>query len=460
MPRARIVSALVFLSAAGSCSKETKVDASTTNNTVVQRRSEVIGPEGSAITLDDGAQLTVPAGALTSATSLTLGHARPDEAPAFPAGVAPASRTYTLEPHGQTFARPVTLRLPVEERPAEVRRLVTAPPAGPWEAYVHARFQPGFAGVDTTHFSYFAVVEGTAPLPNGDAGLAPDGGSAGSASVGGAGGVSGAGGTGPAGAAGGGIDADAAFRDGAGGTLGGAGGSGGSAGTTVDAGTAAAAGAGGSAAADSGRDAAGPVCGRADILVVVENTASAAPDFVGIGDHVNRVLDAIVLAGVDWRLVLLSSRSHQSFGVCVLDPLAGGVTCPANDAPPLFTHLDVAVGESNALDVVISSFASYQSVLRADAQKHIVVSSDGDASMSAPAFESSLLGLGAGTFGGYALHAVVPATLCGLADATGTVYAQLASQTSGTLRDLCSQTVGIDLGVIGAAIATSAACNG
>src|SRR5689334_19735982 len=66
--------------------------------------SATIGQQGSALRMDD-ARLTVPAGALDAALTLSM-RAAPDGSP--PGNVG---RAWELGPHGTTFAAPVTLSL-------------------------------------------------------------------------------------------------------------------------------------------------------------------------------------------------------------------------------------------------------------------------------------------------------------------------------------------------------------
>lgn len=74
--------------------------------------SSIIGPAGGSVALADGARVDIPAGALAANTTITIREiALPSGAVLPPTGVL-ASKVYSLEPNGQSFAVPVTVTLP------------------------------------------------------------------------------------------------------------------------------------------------------------------------------------------------------------------------------------------------------------------------------------------------------------------------------------------------------------
>jgi|GEM_PF-2146633 len=75
--------------------------------------SATIGPEGGVVQGPDGVQVTVPAGALEAPVTLRI--ARDDSgAPGLPADAQRLSPVYAFTPHGQQFALPVEIRLPID----------------------------------------------------------------------------------------------------------------------------------------------------------------------------------------------------------------------------------------------------------------------------------------------------------------------------------------------------------
>ncbi len=73
-----------------------------------------VGPAGGTVTGDRGAQLIIPAGALSSTIAFTVKHDG-SAAPAFPPeGFGAAGGVYELTPHGTAFAAPATVRVPFD----------------------------------------------------------------------------------------------------------------------------------------------------------------------------------------------------------------------------------------------------------------------------------------------------------------------------------------------------------
>jgi len=70
--------------------------------------SSLIGPAGGTVTASDGSSVEIPAGALSSATTITMAAV---EASALPPGGGSGGAAYALGPETLTFAVPVTMRL-------------------------------------------------------------------------------------------------------------------------------------------------------------------------------------------------------------------------------------------------------------------------------------------------------------------------------------------------------------
>jgi hypothetical protein len=117
-----------------------------------------VGPGGGTIDGPRGASITVPPGALDG--EVTIGLAPGDAgAPALPAGLTPAGETFELTPHGQRFAVPVTLTLPLDAgRLPPGRRVVlwkTENGAqGPWARVPGAHRMGDALSAELTGFSY------------------------------------------------------------------------------------------------------------------------------------------------------------------------------------------------------------------------------------------------------------------------------------------------------------------
>jgi len=162
-------------------------------------------------------------------------------------------------------------------------------------------------------------------------------------------------------------------------------------------------------------------------------------------------------AGADPRIILLADG-----GVCIPPPL-GAASCGAgaDQNLPGYRHVTNAVQSTNALDVIIDSYAQYSDSLRAGALKSLMVISDDDSDVSASSFAQAFLALDPANHAGFVLDAIAAASdpegciglscpvgnaCCVLnvacmprAAAEGAVYKSLATQTGGLFVDLCLQ---------------------
>jgi len=116
----------------------------------------VIGPGGGRVAGPRGTELDVPAGALDEESIVTITEAMegfPD-----PRNLELRSPVFAFEPHGTTFATPVTIRIPLPEGGDGDYAMVASPEAGEWVHVEMARNTGEHLEVETPHFSYFAVV--------------------------------------------------------------------------------------------------------------------------------------------------------------------------------------------------------------------------------------------------------------------------------------------------------------
>jgi hypothetical protein len=135
-----------------------------------------IGAAGGTVNGPAGARLTVPPGALASDTPITISVAQANQVPSLTAGYALVGQVYSFEPHGLTFAQPVTITLPISST-ASAATLVAfrAQPAGRWES-VDAQLGT-VATITTPGFSFYGLMRSTFPDGGGGAcaGRVPDG---------------------------------------------------------------------------------------------------------------------------------------------------------------------------------------------------------------------------------------------------------------------------------------------
>ena len=186
-----------------ACSKKNNVDASTENNTTTTNYvTQVVGPDGAFVIGPGGASVDIPAGALTQEATIRLGQLEDaaNDAPALPADVEALSSVFSFEPHGLTFAIPVTIELPHLGGSGVAVSLLRADPGGGWSPNAITNSSATSVQTQRTSFSYYVVARGTAGA--GGSGGAGGAGAAGAAGSPGAGGVGGTGGSGAGGTGG------------------------------------------------------------------------------------------------------------------------------------------------------------------------------------------------------------------------------------------------------------------
>src|SRR5262245_13488410 len=77
------------------------------NNTPPPSQNSGIGAAGGTVTGPSGAQVVIPAGALSAPTNIAVAQSSAG-APALPAGVTAFGDIFAFTPHGTSFATPVT----------------------------------------------------------------------------------------------------------------------------------------------------------------------------------------------------------------------------------------------------------------------------------------------------------------------------------------------------------------
>src|SRR5262245_19573970 len=92
-------------------------DSQTPTSSGTNVQPGMVGTAGGTGARPAGAQVSIPAGALTQNTAITVAQSSAG-APALPAGVVSYGQTFALTPHGTTFNSPATLTVPFD--PASV----------------------------------------------------------------------------------------------------------------------------------------------------------------------------------------------------------------------------------------------------------------------------------------------------------------------------------------------------
>lgn len=119
-----------------------------------------LNADGGSLTTPEGVKLLVPAGALTSATTLRVA-VDSAGAPALPALLKPAGSTYAITPHGSTFADDVTVRIPAPAVTLQANErlfLAKAQPGGSWEVFTDTVNDGSTLEIKVRSFSYVTAV--------------------------------------------------------------------------------------------------------------------------------------------------------------------------------------------------------------------------------------------------------------------------------------------------------------
>jgi hypothetical protein len=118
---------------------------------------EINAAEGGEVSLDDGAGLVIPAGALDDDTEITIESAEP--ASSLPDQDSLQGLTYELGPDGTTFSKPVELTLPLDATPGADQEAVISWYNEDTEAWedVTSTVSNGEVTAEIEHFTLFVV---------------------------------------------------------------------------------------------------------------------------------------------------------------------------------------------------------------------------------------------------------------------------------------------------------------
>ncbi len=123
----------------------------------------------------------------------------------------------------------------------------------------------------------------------------------------------------------------------------------------------------------------------ADIIFALDNSGSMDEEAKFVQANMN-IFSYGIPPHIDFHIVVITADSTDDNGICIDPPLGSG-TCPGDSNPPLFLHVPQFVASSDSLDLILSKFGDYESSLRTQSVKHVVVVSDDNASLEASSFD-------------------------------------------------------------------------
>jgi hypothetical protein len=127
-------------------------------------------------------------------------------------------------------------------------------------------------------------------------------------------------------------------------------------------------------------------------------------------------------------------------GICIDAPLGSG-QCPGDTNLPKYAHLYNVVSSTNALQLFLATYPTWQQQLRPGAIKIFVVVTDDNSALSAADFTTQLNALDPTKIqpNQWRFYGIFCYTDCPTSASIGSVYKELVTQTSGVAGDLCLQ---------------------
>lgn len=171
-----------------------------------------------------------------------------------------------------------------------------------------------------------------------------------------------------------------------------------------------------------------------DVVWFVDTSRSMTAETAAVNANLNRFAAELARGGLDYRVIMIATRGAAALQVCVPAPL-GGANCSDG---PRFRHVPQAVGSTNGLSVLLSTYDRWQDVLRADTRRVIVAVTDDDSALSADAFDQQLRARPG--WDGYVFNSIVgyeSRADCPTLTRRGSVYLTLTERTMGQRARVC-----------------------
>ena len=170
-----------------------------------------------------------------------------------------------------------------------------------------------------------------------------------------------------------------------------------------------------------------------DIVWIIDQSGSMGSEIAGVKQNMNNFSNYISGQKIDYRVIVLAKRGTGSKDICIKPPL-GGANCGDSAR---FKQVSLKVGSTNELTLFKSNIKSIESFMRPNSLRQIVVVSDDNSSLSAPAFHAWIKARTG--YKDYVFHSIVSLTytlFCTAKD--GKVYIDLSNWTKGLKAHICT----------------------
>jgi hypothetical protein len=216
-----------------------------------------------------------------------------------------------------------------------------------------------------------------------------------------------------------------------------------------------------------------------DVIVLIDTSGSMSEETNQVKQNINAFASTIGSSGLDYTVVMIAEKPQnlpfippgfQPPGICVPPPL-GGASCADN--PPLFHHLNEAVGSTDSLQIILDKYASYEGWLRPNAYKVFIEVTDDNSSLGWQQFETQLFAKDGGKHFGDANKrryifnsicgwkrntALLSSDHCSSAENTSDQYQNLSKLTGGTVDSVCETDYSSVFGNIAKGLVTKLGC--
>lgn len=185
----------------------------------------------------------------------------------------------------------------------------------------------------------------------------------------------------------------------------------------------------------------------ADVIWTIDTSCSMVEETAAVRANMSAFSKQISNAGIDIRIVLIAEQykpppfpGFPDDGICIDAPLGSGF-CPGDTNPVAYNHLYQTVASTNSLQLILSTYPTWKTVLRPNSLKIFTVVTDDNSALPAKDFTDGVNALDPVVIkpNSWKVYGIYCFNDCPSAASPGTVYQTLVQQTGGVAGDLCLQ---------------------